>query len=258
MSSRISAKAKWNVNEASVNRMLDRYIDKNLKNIEQVVDWYGRHAAEWIERFAVLSGSPTGTRWHREENMRRGNQYGARVDSGTMSRMIGFDTFPVNSDGIVGAEFGLLTERAGGEAYFMDQEYGKNIKSGKGMHSAARAHKAMKPYFRKEMLAKGFLRGSKDTRGGTVLSLMRGVAGKQVDFDTAWRLTSPDLSDAQRAAREAFSVRANRRAYNDFMRQQAQDLNKRIIDASRISSQAGFEAYTASKIKPASRKQARF
>lgn len=258
MSSRISAKAKWNFNEASVNRMLNKYIDKNLANIEQVVDWYGRQAAEWVERFAVLSGSPTGTRWHREENSRRGNQYGARVDSGTMSRMIGFETFPVNPEGIIGAEFGLLTPQAGGEEYFMVQETGKGIKSGKGMNSAARAHKAMKPYFRKEMLAKGFMRGAKDARGATVLSLMRGVAGKQVDFDTAWRLTAPDLSVAQKAAREAFQIKANRRAYNQFMRQQKSDINKRIIDASRISSQAGLNAYMASKIKPASRDEAGF
>ncbi len=257
MSSKISAKAKWNVNEASVNRMLNRYINKNLTNIEQVVDWYGRAAADWIERFAVLSGSPTGTNWHRFKNAERGFQYGARVDSGTMSRMIGFETFPVNADGVVGAEFGLLLPQAGGEGYFMVQETGKGIKSGKGMNSAARAHKAMKPLFRKEMLAKGFLRGGKDARGGTVLTLMRGAAGKKVDFDTAWRLTSPELSEAQQAAREAFSLRANRRAYNDFMRQQKQDLNKRVIDASRISSQAGYNAYLGSK-NPASRKESGF
>jgi hypothetical protein len=258
VSSKISAKAKWNVNEASIKRILDRYINKNLGNIEQVVDWYGKTAADWIERFAVLSGSPTGTNWHRYKNAERGNQYGARVDSGTMSRMIGFDTFPVNSDGIVGAEFGLLLPEAGGEKYFMDQETGNNIKSGKGMNSAARAHKFMKPLFRREMLAKGFLRGAKDVRGGTVLSLMRGAAGKQVDFDTAWRMTSPELSEAQKAARENYAVRANRRALAQFQRQQKLDLNKRIIDASRISSQAGFTAYTASKVKPASRDEAGF
>lgn len=257
MSSGISAKAKWNVNEASINRILNRYVDKNLKTVEQIVDQYGRQAADWIERFAVLSGSPTGTNWHRNKNAQRGFAYGARVDSGTMSRMIGYDTFPINADGIVGAEFGLLLPEAGGEKYFMDQETGTNIKSGKGMNSAARAHKAMKPWFRREMLSRGFLRGAKDARGQTVLALMSGAAGKEYSFDAAWAMTSPEPSEAQRAARESFELRANKRSLRDFQRQQQADLNKRIIDASRINSQAGYNAYIGSR-NPAKRNEAGF
>lgn len=258
MSSGISAKAKWNVNEASIKRILDRYVDKNLKNIEEIVDWYGRSAAEWIERFAVLSGSPTGTNWHRNKNAERGFAYGARVDSGTMSRMIGFDTFPVNSDGIVGAEFGLLLPEAGGEKYFMDQETGDNLKSGKGMNSAAKAHKAMRPMFRRYMLAKGFLRGKKDTRGGTVLSLMSGSTGKAYDFESAWRMTSPQLDEAQSGAKDALNIRLNRIAREQFFKQQERDINRRIIEASRANSQAGFTAYSASRAKPSSRNEAGF
>jgi len=159
VSSGISAKAKWNVNQASVNRMLNKYINTNLKNIEGVVDWYAKQSADWIERFAVLSGSPTGTNWHRNKNEQRGFAYGARMDSGTMSRMIGYDTFPVNSEGVIGGEFGLLTPQAGGEQYFMDQEYGTNIKSGKGknffVNVSAWPHKTDKGLLITKVLFKG-------------------------------------------------------------------------------------------------------
>lgn len=261
MSSRISAKAKWNVNEASIKRLTDRYVKKNLGNIERAVDWYAHNAAYYIEEFKVLSGSSTGTAWHRNINAQRGNKGGARVETGYMARSIGYDSYSFNSDNEIGAEFGLRMPQAGGERYFLQQEKGFTIdtKMGPhkvvGMHSAEAAHKWMRPRFRKQMLSMGFLYG-KDVRGQTVLALMRGAAGKPMGFDAAYAATGNTATAAQKAAYNSLQKKINERELNRFIRQQASDENQRVIDASRINSQAGYNAYIGSKA--ASKRKAGF
>lgn len=263
MSKGISAKGKWNVNEASIKRMTNRYIEKNLSNIENVIDWYAKHGADYVERFAVLSGSSTGTAWHRNKNAERGFQYGARVDTGYMARSVGYDSYSFSSDNEIGAEFGIRTPAGGGEDYFIKQEEGFDLKIGSGvrkvkpMNSSARAHAALKPYFRKEMLRIGFLRGKKDVRGTAVLDVMRSKAFKNMNFDTAWMATSPSRSDAQKAAWDKIQAKINRRELNEYLRLVKSNKNRQVIEASRSSSQAGFAAYMGSKI-PASKKEAGF
>lgn len=261
MSSRISAKAKWNVNEASIKRLTNRYVNKNLANVERIVDWYAHNAAYYIEEYKVLSGSPTGTAWHRNKNAERGFKGGARVDTGYMARSIGYDSYSFNSDNEIGAEFGLRMPSAGGENYFIQQERGFTLETKNGarkvpgMHSAEAAHKWMRPRFRKQMLAAGFLYG-KDVRGQTVLALMGGAAGKPMSFDAAYAATGKTASAAQRAAYDSLQKKINDRELNRFIREKAAEENRRVVEASRGSSQAGYNAYIG--FKAASKRKAGF
>lgn len=189
------AKVKWNVNEASISRILGRYIERNTTNVENIIDDYAFRASEMMRNEFILRDSPTGTRWHVDVNNQRGNPFGARVESGNMAGAVGFDSYSMNADGVVGAEFGLPS----GRNYFMDQEFGfkQRNRAGsrqvRGMHAADKTIDRMKPYFRKQMLSRGFLKGRKDARGTAVLAAM---AGGQ-DFFGAWVTTAPQRSQAQ-------------------------------------------------------------
>lgn len=264
MSNGISAKAKWNVNQASIDRMMKRYIKSNLGNIENIVDWYAKDAANFIVEKKILRGSATGTTWHRNANLQRGNEYGARFDTGNMASSVGYESFSFNSDNQIGAEFGLPTPAAGGEQYFMNQERGFKIqtKAGehkvKAMNSATEAHAHMRPRMRRMMLANGFLTGKQDVRGSTVISLMRGVGGKQYSFDAAWAMTGDDRSPAQKAAADAFAKRVNERELRNFIARQNAAANRRVIDSLKLGSGAAFNTYVNYKAQAATRDEAGF
>ena len=265
MSSGISAKAKWNVNEASINRIVNRYIKKNLTTLENVVDWYAAESAEYIEKFKILSGSSTGTNWHRNKNAERGFNDGARVDSGAMAASVGYESYSFNSEHVVGAEFGLPTPFGGGEQYFMSQEEGFDIKLRDGskhtvkpMNSAGVTRDKMRGKMRRKMLSEGFLTGKQDVRGSTVIALMGGSAGKSYSFEAAWAMTGDDQSPARRAASKAYLDNINKRELERFIRQQKASNNRNVIESSRESSAAGFSAFVNFKTQAATRDEAGF
>ncbi len=242
---------KWNANPATVRRLTDSYLKQNMTNLRDNITFFSDVAADYIEKEAILKGSPTGTMWHRMANRNRGNEYGARFETGQMARNVGF--FPADDmqDGYSESEFGLFT---GGESYFMRQEYGFDlqVKNGvrkvPGMYSAARAIKFTRPIFRKKMLSTGFLSGKTDTRGQRVLSLMGGVNryGENVgatEFGTAWRATAPVKSQAAKEAYLNMLQRAKEiqslRAMNDAKWAN----NRRVIDALKFGRKYAQETY---------------
>jgi len=264
VSNGISASAKWNVNQASIDRITKRYIKKNLATLENIVDWYAKTASDFIVDKKILRGSSTGTNWHRNANAERGNEFGARYDSGAMAQSVGYESYSFNSDNQIGAEFGLPTPAAGGPAYFMSQERGFTIQTNSGSHkvkpmnSAGEAHEHMRPLMRRKMLSEGFLRGKRDARGSTVVALMRGVGGKSYSFDAAWAMTGDDASPARKAANQAWVKNVNERELRRFLARQKAEANLNIIESSRQSSEAGFNAYTNFRAQAATRDEAGF
>lgn len=215
------SKVKWNVNEASINRILGTYLKRNQTNVENIIENYAAKAELVMRNEFILKGSPTGTAWHKNVNNERGNQYGARRETGEMAAAVGYRAYGMNSDGVVGAEFGLPDSE-----YYLDQEYGfVQENSGgnrivKGMNSAEKTINTLKPYFRKQMLAAGFLKGRKDARGVAVLGLM----SKGDDFFAAWAKTAKPRGLAQREAwaaiiKEREDAETRRRV--DFFRAQS-------------------------------------
>lgn len=233
---------KWNVNPATVKRLTDSYLEKNLRNLEENLNFFSSSAAEYIEKEAILKGSSTGTKWHLFANKERGNEFGARYETGQMAKNVGFLPADEMQDGYSESEFGLFT---GGDDYFMRQEYGFDlqIKNGvrkvPGMHSAQRAIKATRASFRKKMLSTGFMSGKTDKRGRAVLNLM----GEGMSFDVAWRESAPEKS---LAAREAYANYLRRIAESQI-RQANMDLkwanNRRVIDALQIDRARAQEVY---------------
>lgn len=233
---------KWNVNPATVRRLTDSYLEQNMKNLQDNLTFFSSRAADYIQKEAILRGSPTGTTWHMFANKERGNEYGARYETGQMAKNVGFLPADQMQDGLSESEFGLFT---GGDDYFMRQEYGfeLQIKNGvrkvPGMRSAERAIKATRASFRKKMLSTGFMSGKTDRRGRATLNLM----GEGISFDSAWRESAPEKS---LAAREAYSAYL-RRIAEAQIRQNNIDLkwanNRRVIDALQIDSARAQEVY---------------
>jgi len=224
-----TANLKWNVNEGSIERIKERYLKRNLANLERAIDDYAAGASRYIAYVKILTDASTGTAWHRNENALRGNHENARFETGNMFRSVGYESYSFSSDFKIGAEFGLPTVANGGERYFMEQEYGFKmpVKNGvryvKGMWSGEAAIKHMRPQFRKQMLQMGFLTGKVDARGMQVLKLQR--AG--IDFNQAWSATfASTMSTESREKRNSLIKRMQAREFSSYV----QDLqNKKVI-----------------------------
>lgn len=246
---------KWNVNQASVKRLTDGYVKKNLANINNNLTDFSDKAAEFIVKESILKGSSTGTMWHRMANKNRGNEFGARYETGQMASNVGFLPSEMVGEGEMASEFGLFT---GGEDYFMRQEFGfdlqlKNgIRKVKGMFSAQKAMKLTRPLFRKKMLSTGFLVGKTDARGQRVLSLMGGVNrfGESVgaqEFDVAWRATSPGRTDAQIKAYREMQNRAAQMQTIQALNDAKWANNRRVIDALEFGRKYAQAEYNAQR-----------
>jgi hypothetical protein len=179
-------KIKWNINQASLERIQKGYMNNTLESVHTALDNTATATANYIKENMILRGSPTGSLWHQIINDYRGNQPGARVDSGSMLQSVGSE---VTSGGLgrFMASYGLPVN---GEEYFMKQDRGfplelpnGTIRNVPGMNTKERSDKFMQTTLRKEMLRRGFLKGQKDWRGAKV---MRGMdAGR--DFESAWQ-----------------------------------------------------------------------
>lgn len=237
---------KWNANQAVVQRLTDSYLKKNLANINDNLTYFSNRAAEFIVKESILKDSPTGTMWHSMVNKQRGNEFGARYETGQMAKNVGFLPSETVGEGQMVSEFGLFT---GGEDYFMRQEFGfdlqmKNgIRKVKGMFSAQKAMRLTKPLFRRQMLGTGFLRGKTDTRGRSVLMLM----SSGDSFDSAWQNTGPDRS---LEAKEGYAKYLNRIADREHYKNML-DLkwanNRRVIDALEFGRKYAEAEYNAQR-----------
>ena len=68
---------------------LEEKLEQEVEKIRRIIGRAARTGA--IEtRKHILGGSPTGTQWHVQANRRRGNAYGARVETGKMLESVSF------------------------------------------------------------------------------------------------------------------------------------------------------------------------
>ena len=209
----LQASLKWNVNKASVKRITDRYTKQNIDNIKTAITKAAEHGARAVKENAILKGSPTDSAWHYFANIIRGNDYGARVDTGRMLNAV--DSSQATKDGVFGiiaASYGLPTD---GPDYFMEQDRGYSFTtwSGRqqtvpGMNSFAKSLPAMQKGLKKEMLRQGFLAtGARDAgRQSRILDrMMNGYA-----FEDAYSAEYPVSPEQMRSGREMAERRYQR------------------------------------------------
>lgn len=176
----LAPKFKWNVNNPALDRLTKGYINRNLDNILEVVAEVSNKTAHYMKANYILRDSRTGSVWHDIVNEYRGNLPGARVDSGRMRDSVGSTTSMDIGSGVIEGQYGLRMPGAGGQEYFLEQEYGfdltlnnGNIRQVPGMHTYDRTLKDMKFMLRRGMLSKGFLTGKVDNRGSKILAQMK-------------------------------------------------------------------------------------
>lgn len=68
---------------------LDVQLKKEVEKVRRIIGRAARTGAIETRRH-IWGGSPTGTRWHVEANKRRGNAYGARIETGKMYESVSF------------------------------------------------------------------------------------------------------------------------------------------------------------------------
>ena len=165
------------------------YTDTNLDNIHEGIAEVAQKTAYDMKVGYILQNSRTGSVWHDMINEYRGNARGARVDSGRMINSVGSMSSMDIPSGTIEAEYGLRMPGAGGQEYFLEQEYGFDLELGSGqirevpgMETYERTKKNMKSALRKAMLSRGFLTGKVDTRGVRILDRMKWGE----TFESAW------------------------------------------------------------------------
>lgn len=209
----LQASLKWNVNKASVKRITDRYSKQNIENIKTAISRAAQQGAAAVRTDAILKGSPTDSAWHYFANIVRGNDYGARKDTGRMLNSVG------SSQGVRDGVFGTIAASYGlptsGPDYFMEQDQGYTFTtwSGRqqtvpGMNSFEKSLPAMRKALKKEMLRQGFLAtGARDaSRQSRILDrMMSGYA-----FEDSYGAEFPVSPEQIRTGREMAQRRYER------------------------------------------------
>jgi hypothetical protein len=68
---------------------LEKKLEQEVEKIRRIIGRAARTGAVETRKH-ILGGSPTGTQWHVQANKRRGNAYGARIETGKMLESISF------------------------------------------------------------------------------------------------------------------------------------------------------------------------
>lgn len=202
-------KFEWNIKPNQVQALTRRYKDNALGAVQDAMSDAADFAADWIKLNKIYQGSRTGTLWHDLTNKERGNQEGARKETGEMYNSVGSTGARYLADGEYSAEFGLRLPSAGGRKYFLEQDQGfplqlasGEIRQVPGMNTYEAVLTPMTRRFRKEMLRRGFLKGGRDTRGERILR-----NAEFEGFNTAWAGEFA-RTENQREAMRRFELRS--------------------------------------------------
>lgn len=213
-------KFEWNIKPNQVQALTRRYKDNALDAVQDAMSDAADFAADWIKLNKIYQGSRTGTLWHDLTNEERGNQEGARKETGEMYNSVGSTGARYLADGEYSAEFGLRLPSAGGRKYFLEQDQGfpLELASGEvrqvpGMHTFEAVLTPMTRYFRKEMLRRGFLRGGRDTKGERILR-----NAEFESFDAAWSGQNLKNENQRQAMRQNQINRFEAQARQDAIR----------------------------------------
>lgn len=199
----LAPRIKWNVNEASIARIAKAYKNRSLKDVKEAIGFAAKAGEKGTLDFKVVgtsktderSGTPTGSTWHRFANYVRGNNMGARVDSGRMAASVGSSN-PRGSKGLYNATYGLPLN---GPKYFFQQENGFTFETWSGRSrkvpgmsdkrygAQKKIDDAIKKELRKKMVSRGFASSSNRADDERIIARM----GRGMDFDDAWSMRYP-------------------------------------------------------------------
>ena len=175
---------KWNKKRTQVNSTMTRFTDRALYDIGVGISIVADKSANWIKDNKIKRNSATGTLWHKYTNEERGNEPGARVDSGALLNSVGSTGGVEVSRGVYESEFGIRLPSAGGRKYFMEQDEGFNLEtwSGEtkwvpGMQTFDAVKDALKKELRFQMASLGLVRGKSVGGGRTAPAEARGFSG---------------------------------------------------------------------------------
>lgn len=214
----LAPKFKWNANEKSIERIKESYLKRSLGDVQDALS----HAATWGAKATldhkIMSGTPTGSAWHYFANVRRGNAFGARVDTGEMASSVGSSKAESYGSKFM-ATYGLPLD---GPDYFFKQEYGFKFQTWAGQTrevpgmadsrygAQGKIDTQIRRALSKSMVARGFLRGTKDIRGERIIKRMdRGMS-----FSESWAF---EYSNNSASAYEAYVRRAQEQVMNRQM-----------------------------------------
>lgn len=155
----VSPKVNWNINHKGVNKIMRKHADRSVDSVAEAVTKASKAGAESVRNDAILKGSPTGSGWHVKINKKRGNEPGARVDSGNMLDSVSMEIAKQVSFGVVQGSYGLPLD---GPEYFLEQEEGTyqpdyGVKGPTpAMNSYKKSKESMVEKLRYEMTKRGF------------------------------------------------------------------------------------------------------
>lgn len=154
-----NAKVNWNINHKGVNRIMRKHADEGVRKVADAVTEASRAGAEAVKNEAILKGSPTGSKWHININEIRGNDFGARVDSGNMLSSVNSEIAQQVGFGVIQGSYGLPLN---GPEYFLQQEEGSyepdyGVKGPTpAMNSYQKSKEFMVARLKREMIRHGF------------------------------------------------------------------------------------------------------
>ena len=195
----LAPKIKWNKKPTQVQSTMTRYADRALFALGDAVQITSEKSAQWIIDAKIKSGSRTGTLWHDLVNKERGNNPGARIDTGELLRSVGSTSATELDRGFYESQFGIRLPEAGGRKYFMEQDQGFDLElyNGEtkwvpGMETFKAVLPALRKTFRTEMSMRGFVLGK------------MAAGGKSAPRESA---SFSDTSDIQRMTERSIQAR---------------------------------------------------
>jgi hypothetical protein len=196
----LTPKIKWNKKPTQVQSTMTRYTDRALFAVGDAIQTSADKSATWIVDAKIKANSPTGTLWHDIVNQERGNNPGARKETGALMRSVGSTSAVELDRGFYEAQFGIRLPEAGGQKYFMEQDEGFELTlySGEtkwvpGMETFKAVLPVLRKTFKTEMSMRGFSSGK------------MGAGSKSAPREPSNGFS--DLSDGQRAIERAIANR---------------------------------------------------
>ena len=194
-------KIKWNKKPTQVSSTMTRYTDRALFALGDAIQSTSQKSATWIVDAKIKANSPTGTLWHDLVNKDRGNNPGARIETGELMRSVGSTPAVELDRGFYESQFGIRLPEAGGRKYFMEQDQGFDLElyNGEtkwvpGMETFKAVLPVLRKTFRTEMSMRGFVAGK------------MAAGGKTAPREPANAFS--DLSDGQRLIEQTIARRS--------------------------------------------------
>jgi len=212
---------------------MTRYTDRALFALGDAIQSTSQKSATWIVDAKIKANSPTGTLWHDLVNKDRGNNPGARIETGELMRSVGSTPAVELDRGFYESQFGIRLPEAGGRKYFMEQDQGFDLElySGEtkwvpGMETFKAVLPVLRKEFKMEMVSRGFVLGK------------MAAGGKTAPRESAGSFS--DLSDGQKMLERSIEVR---RYEGRLKAEAAHEAKRGVVRAAKIADHGSVNAY---------------